>query len=179
MMAHRCTNRHELQLDTVGTIGRSGWRNKPNSLKMLHGDFGQNPNRHNTAESTPEVSSPVCSKHLSGETLTEWKRITEELRSMRVPTKVDRRAIEQYCIEFEMWLATLADLNTHGIIVEKANAKGNTIRYRNPADVSLLQHSMAIHRYLAEFGLTPSSRTRLQIETETLSAREFSERFLA
>ena len=66
---------------------------------------------------------------------------------MRVPAKVDRGTIEQYCIEFEMWLAKLADVNTHGIILEKAEAKGNTIRYRNPADVSLLGHSTAIHRY--------------------------------
>ena len=97
---------------------------------------------------------------------------------MKVLTKVDRGALEQYCIEYEMWLAALADGNTHGIVLEKADAKGNTIRYRNPGDVSLLQHRMAIHRYLAEFGLTPSSRTRLQEKTETLSAREISERFL-
>lgn len=152
---------------------------KPSALKVLHGDFEKNPQRQNKREPKPEVGIPSMPKHLGKVAKYEWARVTKELASMGVLTKVERSALEQYCIAYEKWRKAMNHVAEHGMVTTIVDDKGNTIFRRNPGDVACLEYSRLIQKYLGEFGLTPASRSRVVIETETESRGDLAKKFLA
>ena len=157
----------------------AGRPRKPSSLKVLHGDFEKDPQRENKQEPKPDVGVPLAPKHLGQFARAEWARVTKELSSMGVLTKVDRQALEQYCVAYEKWRKALKHVAEYGQVVSIVDDKGNEILRRNPGDVACLEYSRLIHKYLTEFGLTPSSRSRLVVEKETSSRGDLEKKFLA
>lgn len=157
-----------------------GRPSKPTSLKVLHGDFEKNPKRRNKREPTvKDKGPPKCPAHLCQVAKNEWKRVTKELASMKVLTSVDREALEQYCTTYASWRECLKHVRKYGVVLAKVDMMGNDIVYRNPADAAMATHTKTLHRLLCEFGLTPASRTRVQIDEEVSTREEAKKRFLA
>jgi len=98
---------------------------------------------------------------------------------MGVLTKVDREALEQYCMAYAKWRESLEHVATHGMVLLSVDDKGNTVHKRNPADTACLEYSRLIHKYLTEFGLTPSSRSRLIVTQETDTRGDLAKKYLA
>ena len=139
---------------------------KPSALKLLHGDYDKNPQRRNEAEPEVTPQSPICPAWITGKAREEWKRVTEELGSLKILGLVDRSGLEQYCTIYALWRQALLDLKNTGStyqtehgVCEHPNAKA----VRNYAD--------QIHKILSQFGLTPAARTRLNVEKDTAPAR--------
>jgi len=163
-----------------GRKGRSGPKPKPTSLKILHGSFEKDPSRRNKREPVPQDKTPpACPSHLGRLAKNEWKRIVKELQSLKVMAKVDREALEQYCAAYQSWRECLKDVRKRGVVLTKIDNGGNEIRYRNPADIAMVSHTKTIHTFLTEFGLTPSSRTRVQIDEKVETRDDAKKRFLA
>ena len=161
----------------------SGRRPLPTAVKKLRGNPGKR--KLNPAEPKPPTSEPDMPRGLSKVAAAEWKSIVPELKLLGVLTRVDGKALAAYCHCFARWFEAEKELEKLGIIVEEPILGGPIndreivgYRYkRNPA-VSISNDALRLMRaYLVEFGMTPSSRTRIRIEKPDDDADPF-EKFL-
>lgn len=141
----------------------------------------------NPREPVPPPGAPPCPKTFTKPEKAVWKRLTRTLIDMRVATKADWPQLERYCrmyVQYETGLAFLARMNAkHGDLIPPNSYPV----FRNEADptdtgnyVSPLGGSRFMAGYIeyptvkqlvslekamraieANFGLTPSSRTRI------------------
>lgn len=140
-----------------------GPKTKPTNIKILTGTARSH--RINPLEPKPKVATPDAPEHLSEAAQKEWGRIVVELVTLGILTDLDRGALAAYCQAYGRWstaeaaLARMAekDATTDGLIIRTKS--GNIIQ--NPM-VGVANKAMAdMVRYAAEFGLTPSARTRV------------------
>lgn len=129
---------------------RSGRRKKANALKDLHGS--RQPRNGN--EPQYAVGEPARPSHLSASARAEWARIVPILLSARVLTPADGAALAEYC-----------DLHALSVQIAKAMAAKDFTPVvdgkANPLITMKRQVAAQIRVFLAEFGLTPSSRTKV------------------
>ena len=114
---------------------------KPSALKLLHGTW--RPDRANPAEPVPASigADPPPWLPTRGPARGAWDRLSAELAAMRVLTPADAEALALGCMALAEYLAA-----------------------RRRPSVSWRRADAAWKRYAAtlrEFGLTPSSRTRV------------------
>ncbi|MEB8385612.1 phage terminase small subunit P27 family [Rhodobacteraceae bacterium KMM 6894] len=140
-----------------------GPKTKPTKLKLLTGTARSH--RLNPQEPQPEVARPEAPDHLTDAARNEWDRVVVDLVALGILTDLDRGALAVYCQAYGRWraaetaLARMAarDTMTDGLIIKTKS--GNLIQ--NPL-VGAANKAMAdMVRYAAEFGLTPSARTRV------------------
>lgn len=139
---------------------------KPTALKILHGDFVKNPKRQNKSEPQLEAAAPDCPAWIKGEGRKEWNRVCSELSMLKVLTLPDRAALEAYCKIYDKWRQVLRQVAREGIVL--ASEHGS---YENPASKIASRCEDQIHKYLCQFGLTPASRTRVNVTQETAPVR--------
>ena len=135
----------------------AGRKPKPTALKELAGNPGKRP--LNRREPKPKTALPTCPRHLDGEARKEWRRMGGELARMGVVTVVDRAALAAYCVAWARWVEAEGQVTKLGTIVKTAN--GNLIQnpYLAVANRALEQMT----KLAGEFGMTPSSRSRVQV----------------
>ena len=133
---------------------------KPTYLKVLEGNPGKRPLNEN--EPKPKPSAPKCPAWLSPVAKKEWKRIAPELERLGLLSVIDGAALEGYCESYAKWVELTQFL-------KKFEKQGYMFKTPSGYMQQLPQVSMA-QRYLAlvkafcsEFGLTPSSRSRMTL----------------
>ncbi len=133
-----------------------GRKPKPTALEILAGNPGKR--RLNLREPKPESSIPNCPEHLSREAQIEWERIAPELARLAILTALDRAALAAYCSCWGRWVEAERHVREHGMTVRAPRGiKINpSVRIANNALQFLL-------KFAAEFGLTPSSRSRIVV----------------
>jgi len=152
-------------------MGNRGRPRKPTALKVLHGDFEKNPNRRPKGEPVVDDGTPKMPTHLDRLARNEWRRICEELRQLKVLTTVERGALEQYCVAYSEWRQAVKTAREQGRYFTT-----DTGLKEHPASKTMRALAVICHKYLSEFGLTPSSRTRLQV-TETTAASDLESKY--
>lgn len=135
-----------------------GPKPKPTQFKVLHGNPGKRP--LNEREPQPESVVPDCPEHLDAEAQREWARISVELHAMGVIAKVDRAALAAYCTAWGRWVKAEGALAKSGEILK---SKKTEEYYQNPYLAVANRAMKQMKEFLVEFGMTPSSRTRLQV----------------
>ncbi len=142
-----------------------GRKPKPTYLKLLTGNPGKRPLNEREPQPRPEPEIPVAPLELSAEARAEWDRVAGELSRLGTLTLVDRAALAAYSQAYGRWIqaersiAEMAqrDQLTGGLMIKTTN--GNAIQ--NPL-VGMANRAMSdMVRYAAEFGMTPSSRSRI------------------
>ena len=139
-----------------------GRKPKPTNLKILNGNPGKR--SLNKKEPKPKVtpSGPYCPRWLDGYAKDEWQRLSKELKGLGLLTDIDVTAMAAYCQTYKRWREAEEKLQKLGLVY-KPNAESNYLQ-KNPyltiADKALDQ----MHKYLTEFGMTPSSRSRISVE---------------
>lgn len=140
-----------------------GPKPKPTRLKLLAGTARAH--RLNPAEPDIVPAVPAAPDHLSDAALAEWVRVTGEMAQAGILSELDRGALAAYAQAYGRWvaaeraLAVMAarDSVTAGLVIRTQS--GNAIQ--NPL-VGTANKAMAdMVRYAAEFGLTPSARSRV------------------
>ena len=132
-----------------------GRKPTPTALKLLKGNPGRRP--PNPSEPKPAADRPRCPQHLDTEARKEWRRIVPELEQLGLLTILDRAALALYCQAWSRWVRASREIDENGEILESKNGKpvqSPWISLRNRAGQDM-------HKFLAEFGMTPSSRTRV------------------
>jgi P27 family predicted phage terminase small subunit len=149
-----------------------GRKPKPTMTRLLDGNPGKR--RINDREPTPPPGVPDCPDHLDDEARAEWFRTAGVLHEMGLLTMADRAALAAYCTVYSRWVHAEAQVKKFGSIV-KSPEKGFPMKspYLTIADQAL----EAMRKLMVEFGLTPSSRSRIRVPDDT-DAREELELFL-
>lgn len=114
----------------------------------------------NKKEPKPVGGAPICPAHLKGAARTEWKRLIAELGEMSLLSKVDRAELSLCCSAWGTYVKASGKIEKEGEVL--TSDKGGL--YQHPW-VSIRNRSMEqVHKFYAEFGLTPSSRSRIKVD---------------
>ena len=135
-----------------------GAKPKPTRLKVLAGT--QRADRMNKNEPNPKVEIPRCPSHLSDEAKREWRRVAKDLAVVGLLTRIDRAALAAYCQAWGRWVEAEEALRKHGVMVKSPNGYPMQSPYLAVANKAMEQ----MRALLAEFGMSPSSRTRVHAE---------------
>ena len=142
---------------------KPGRKPKPTYIKLMRGNPGRRP--INRREPIPRGHSrvPRPPKSVADNLVAkkEWHRIGKELVRLNLLTKMDVVALEQYCCWYASWRHAYAMCQAEGAVIETKN--GNLVQ--NPYLAIMRRCSEMLYRYMIEFGMTPSSRTRIEVET--------------
>jgi P27 family predicted phage terminase small subunit len=141
-------------------------------LKVLSGNPGKRP--LNEREPAALQGVPECPDWLDDEAQAEWRRITVDLAEMGLLSKADRPALAAYCTAWSRWVDAEAQVKKYGTVV-KSPDKGFPMKspYLSIAD----QTMETMRKLMVEFGLTPSSRSRIRVPAGGDEADEL-DRFL-
>lgn len=169
-------------------MGARGPKALPANVHLLRG----NPSKLSAADLTeglqPEVEIPNCPRHLLPEARKEWKRITPELERYGLISKLDRAALALYCQAYARWvwaeeqMARAQDLAAS----KRAEAEAKGQAYDGGDGLTVMTPSghmtysphwvignkaqQQVKEFLAQFGLSPSSRT--SVSTSSVRQRD-------
>lgn len=133
----------------------AGRKPKPTALKLVQGTFQPCRSARNEPKPKPEI--PSCPEQLQGLAREEWGRISEELYSMGLLTRIDRAALAGYCEHFAVWAEASKKVRELGVLVKAKNGFPMQSPY-----LSIMNRALAeMRKFLVEFGMTPSSRSRV------------------
>jgi P27 family predicted phage terminase small subunit len=132
-----------------------GRKPKPTALKELAGNPGKRP--LNTAEPIPPSGVPVCPEGLSADAQAEWNRIAPDLIQMGVLSRIDTAALAAYCECWSRWREAERNLSKFGSVIKTPSGYPIQSPFISIASKALDQ----MRKFLVEFGMTPSSRSRI------------------
>ena len=141
----------------VITVAQRGKKPKPTALKVLEGNPGKRPLNEN--EPKPKGKAPTCPKWLEEDAKKEWRRTSKQLESLGMLTEVDMTAFAGYCQAYARWKESEEFITKHGAIVKTPSGY-----WQQVPQVSIAQTYLRImNRFCEQFGLTPSSRSNLNV----------------
>jgi P27 family predicted phage terminase small subunit len=146
-----------LRMTAVQRVGGVAMPNYPKSAsdKALAGNPGNR--KLNESEPKPVNSVPKCPRHLDSEAKREWKRISSELDTLGLLTRVDRAALAAYCAAWSRWAAAEKVLRKEGLTF--STPRGYV---QQRPEVGIANTALSLMKaYLTEFGMTPGSRSRV------------------
>lgn len=155
-----------------------GRKPKPTYLKVVTGNPGRRPLNEAELEPPTRSSPPKPPAHLLPEAKTEWKRLAPTLSLLGILSDLDVSPFAAYCQAYARWaqaerlLAKLAEQDATGrdAMLIKTRSGGVT---PNPLIWVARNAASDMVRYSAEFGFTPSARTRIQyVAPQVLSGVE-------
>ena len=117
----------------------AGRKPKPTAVKKLEGNPGKR--KLNTKELVPAKGMPACPDWLMPEAKKKWERLAKLMNQMGVLTEVDMAAFAAYCQSYARWREAQEHITSGGSTFE--TDKG--------------------YQAASEFGLTPSSRSRIVV----------------
>lgn len=135
-------------------MAKVGRKAKPTALKLINGNPGKRP--INEDEPQPNlVYDPQPPETLNELERVKWTEMVSKLSAARVLTEMDLDALEIYCREWCNYHAALRDIDRRGKLVQTPT--GGVMW--NPSWTQY-KHSQSVCRsIMAEFGMTPSTRT--------------------
>lgn len=160
-------------------MGTRGPQKLPANVHMLRGNPSKLSLVDLLGEFNPEVEIPNCPKHLWPEARKEWKRVSSELERYGLISKLDRAALSLYCQAWArlVWAETRMTRAMECAEEKRAAAEakgedwkgGDGIMVPSPNGSLVYSHhwvvqrraAQEVHWYLQSFGLSPSSRGRV------------------
>ncbi len=104
---------------------------------------------------------PPAPAHLGMYGKKEWDRTGPNLVKLRLLAESDLPAFEAYCMNIDLMIESKIMINNEGMTI-----MGSRGPVRNPAIAAFGQASTAIRGFVAEFGLSPSARSRIKLPSE-------------
>lgn len=138
-------------------MGMRGPAPKPTALVLLEGNPGKRP--INKREPQPRQKAPQCPAYLDENAKAEWRRLVPILRRMKILTEADYIALASLCQQYSTLMKAQAKLSEVGLLFKTPSGYVQ----QSPLLAIVSSCTEAITRLCREFGLTPASRSRLQI----------------
>lgn len=130
---------------------------QPRALKILK---GSEPRRINDDEPVPLVESSEPPPEMRPEVTEIWTFTLRHLTAMGTAAACDRDSLAAYCEAVAAHRRASSLLAQSDILIR--GAKGGLIR--NPLLVIQRDAAYTIRMFAQEFGLTPSARTRIEVQ---------------
>ena len=141
-------------------MGLRGPPPKPRALVVLEGNPGKRP--LNPFEPQPRVKRPKCPAHLDDAAKREWRRLVPILERMRVLTEADEIPLANLCMQYATLVKAQQLLGKSGLLFK---TKSGYVQ-QSPLVGIVSGCVEQINKLCREFGLTPASRTRIQVAPE-------------
>jgi len=133
----------------------AGRKPKPTALKLVTGNPGHRP--LNRKEPKPEAAIPECPEFVQGEARKTWHKVARKLHRIGLLTEIDDMALAVLCQSWAEYLEASAKLRETGMLVKSPNG----YPMMNPYLAIANQAVKKVRSLLAEFGMSPSSRSRI------------------
>lgn len=97
----------------------------------------------------------------------KWSELLVDLKQLGILSSDMRELMVAYCEAYSGWRRCLTLVRKIGPVIMEKNTKGEPTIRKNHLSVELHKYRMQMNSLLSEFGLTPSSKTRLVSVKET------------
>lgn len=144
-------------------MGKRGPRQKPTSLRVLHGD---RKDRINVNEPPARIGRPVPPYEMTDDVAEVWEYTVDQLAAMRTASPADRDALAVYCEAVALHRRASKLLAETNILVRTQRGRGagsGPAFMRNPLLQVQRDAAATIRGYAQEFGLTPSARSEINL----------------
>ncbi len=135
-----------------------GQKPAPRNLKIVRGNPAKRP--MNEQEPQPEVKVPEPPEFLDEFAKRQFRATAVQLAALGIMTEIDRDALAIYAQAFSTWRNAVLKCGETGVV--RTTTAGNIIQH--PYFGIANKASEQMRKMLAEFGMTPSSRTRIKID---------------
>ena len=138
-------------------MGLRGPAPRPTALRILEGNPSKRP--LNKSEPKPRLKIPRCPDHLDDLAKAEWKRLVRIISRMKLLTEADYIALANLCQAYSRMVKAERKLAEAGLLYKTQSGYVQ----QSPL-LSIINNSVeTITKLSREFGLTPSSRSRIQL----------------
>ena len=135
----------------------AGRKPKPTALKELAGNPGKRPlNRREPRPPRGPLDPPA---HLSAQARAKWIELAQSFDQLGLLTTIDRVAFEGYCEVWARWCRAKRVVARKGLTY----TTGNGLIRKRPEVQIAAECERLMRQLAAEFGATPSSRSRVQM----------------
>jgi P27 family predicted phage terminase small subunit len=134
-----------------------GRKPKPTAKKKLEGNPGKR--KLNKREPKPKVSANITPAQIDAGMRAFTDLYLPQLREMLIFTDVDQAAFELMSVHYAMAWRAAEIVQTQGIVLKDKFGQ----LHKHPALQILRDNSAMFKAYAAEFGMTPSARSRIQV----------------
>ena len=146
-------------------MARKGPAPRPAKLKMLDGTYRAD--RDGPLGPEPAAGEPPMPDWLPDRAKAEWRRLAPKLLALGLLSELDLAALTAYCVAVSELEAATRTLEKDGrlVAVPVVTKSGETVGARlRPHPAVAMQRSAAalVRGFQAEFGLSPSGRTRVK-----------------
>lgn len=117
-------------------------------------------------EPKPALVTPKPPKWLRDDKIAyqEWKRVVPALEKLGLITEVDGAALEMYCNAWSRWRKAEEQLKIEGMTFTSMK---NNYQCASPWIGIAQKYAQICRSFMQEFGLSPSSRGRMQLPGNT------------
>ncbi len=145
-------------------MGRRGPPPTPTESLKLRGSTLVTKRRQRSETKGPS-GIPTCPDWLDGDGKTMWKTLVPLLEGMAVLTRIDGNALARYCRLWSRWRKAESFIDQHGEMYPLKDDSGK-VKYMQQWPQVAIANKLAqqLTRLEQEFGMTPSARSRIQIE---------------
>ena len=147
----------------------AGRKPLPTHLKLVKGTA--RPHRLNKNEMKPPVAIPEPPAHLDERAKAKFIELAEMLARHGVMTELDTAAVARYAVVWCRWVDAEIEIKRRGPVVKTASDNIIQNPFLAVANKCLLQMA----QIESEFGLTPSSRSRIRMEAPSDTVDPFEE----
>ena len=145
----------------AGTRGRSGRKRTPTETLKRRGSYRRDRHGQRDSEPKPTAKLPDRPRWLTGEARKEWERLGPLLAEKGLLTEWDRALFCTYCLEWKAYVTIcrkLRPLDDYTMVTTNGNhVQHPLVGVKNRVFQNLV-------RIATEFGLSPSSRSKLSVE---------------
>lgn len=132
-------------------------RPTPTALKLARGNPGKRP--INKLEPKPSSADVLRSPAgMNAQARKRWRQVARHLHDSGILTVLDTGALRLYCDAYARYLDASDIIEAEGLIIETEYTKK-----ANPAVAILNQSADCMLKIMRDFGMTPSSRTGLEV----------------
>lgn len=157
-----------------------GRKPTPTHLKLVKGNPGKR--ALPVDEPMPELKIPQVPADLCDDAKLEWGRVSIELDALGLLSGLDRSALAAYCQAYGRWISAERALRAlagdkatcGGLLAQTTN--GNLIQ--NPLIGIANKAASDMVRYASEFAMTPSARSRVQVDAKNTRTPDPLEKYL-
>ena len=147
-------------------MAKTGRKPLPSNVHRLHGNRSKLPDHKLNDEIAINVVIPACPAHLLPDAKKEWKRVAPILEQLRIVSDLDRSALAVYCQAYARWVQAekkVKDLGDSGLVDETPSGYKQIGVWLQISNRAVEQ----MHKFMGEFGMSPSSRTRVTPSPQT------------
>lgn len=134
-----------------------GRKPKPTAIKKLEGNPGKR--KMNSKEPKPVNGIAKCPDWLLPEAKLEWERLYENLNQLGILTNIDETAFAAYCQSYARWKEAQEHISSEGSTFETEKGYQQQTPWVGIANTN----QRLMMQAAAEFGLTPSARSRIVV----------------